>query len=245
MELLALTVSAPVASFRRPLDLNYQRTLLLPPPTTLIGLAGAALGLSDRDLWSSGGPLHELKVSALLQPSVRTGGAPGAARDMWSVLKVKSNRIAPERSPYFRELLFFARYTLLYGGSQELLEALSEAFCDPVYPLSLGREDELLWVEGVPEIIALAPAECHRFSGTVVPGDIRYLEIQVALEEGIRIEPPVVETLPMGFVVNKKGVRTPVGRAPFTFLPLSLSLEIKGIQPVYVYRGRCFTWMNP
>ena len=53
MELLALNVSAPVASFRRPLDLNYQRTLPLPPPTTLIGLAGAALGMSPWDLWGT------------------------------------------------------------------------------------------------------------------------------------------------------------------------------------------------
>ncbi|RLA76728.1 MAG: CRISPR-associated protein Cas5, partial [Deltaproteobacteria bacterium] len=104
MELLTLTVTAPVASFRRPLDLNYQRTLPLPPPTTLIGLAGAALGLSDRQLWASDGLLRELKVSALIQPSPHTGGPPGVARDMWTVLKIKNNRIA-ERSPYFRELL--------------------------------------------------------------------------------------------------------------------------------------------
>jgi len=244
MELLALTVSAPVASFRRPLDLNYQRTLPLPPPMTLIGLAGAALGLLDRDLWDPTGPLQELKVSALIQPSPYTGGAPGTARDMWTVLKIKSNKIA-ERSPYFRELLFYPRYTLLFGGSRNLLEDLARAFQDPAYPLSLGREDELLWVEELPEVLPLTPAESPRFSGTAVPGDIRKLETRITLREGTRIEPPMVETVPLTFVVDRKGVRAPVRRMPLTFLPFSLSLEIQGIQPVYVYRDRCFTWMNP
>lgn len=244
MELLTLTVTAPVASFRRPLDLNYQRTLPLPPPTTLIGLAGAALGLSDRQLWASDGLLRELKVSALIQPSPHTGGPPGVARDMWTVLKIKNNRIA-ERSPYFRELLFFPRYTLLYGGPRELLEDLARAFQDPVYPLSLGREDELLWIENPPEISSLIPAETPRFSGTAIPGDLRSLETRITLEEGIRIEPPVVETVPLAFVVDRKGVRAPVRRMPLTFLPLSLSLEIQGVEPVYQYQGRCFTWMNP
>ena len=155
MELLVLTVTGPVASFRRPLDLNYQRTLPLPPPTTLIGIAGAALGLSDLDLWSPDSPLLELKVSVLAQPSPYTGGPPGRARDMWTVLKIKDNRIA-ERSPYFRELLFYTRYTLLYGGPRDLLENLAEAFMNPSYPLSLGRDDELLWIESPPKISPLS-----------------------------------------------------------------------------------------
>lgn len=242
MELLALTVSAPVASFRRPLDLNYQRTLPLPPPTTLIGLAGAALGLSDRDLWKS--PLATLKVSVLSQPSSRTGGAPGQAQDMWTVLKIKNNRIA-ERSPYFRELLFYPRYTLLFGGPRDLLESLKEAFLDPVYPLSLGREDELLWLDEEPRLQPLIPAETATFYGTAVPGDIREMEARMPLEPGLKAQPPIVETVPLAFTVDKKGVRQPLRRVPLTFIPLSLPLEIKGISPVFQYDSRCFTWMNP
>lgn len=244
MELLVLNVSAPVASFRRPLDLNYQRTLLVPPPTTLIGLAGAALGMSACDLWGKNSPFKDLKVSALVQPSFRTRGAPGRARDMWTVLKIKNNKIT-ERSPYFRELLFFPRYTLLFGGPRELLESLKKAFLDPVYPLSLGREDELLWIEDEPQILPLTPAETATFYGTAVPGDIRELEVRMPLVPGLRAEPPVVETVPLAFEVDKKGVRAPLRRTSLTFIPLSLRLEIQGLSPIFRYRSRCFTWMNP
>jgi len=108
MKALWLKVTAPVASFRRPLDHNYQRTLPHPPPTTLWGLAGAALGLSDYEMWSSSSPLRGIKVSVVAL------NKPGLARDMWTLRKIKGNKIV-ELSPYFRELLFYARYILLYG----------------------------------------------------------------------------------------------------------------------------------
>ncbi|RLI56109.1 MAG: CRISPR-associated protein Cas5 [Candidatus Thorarchaeota archaeon] len=244
MELLVLTVTGPVASFRRPLDLNYQRTLPLPPPTTLIGIAGAALGLSDLDLWSPDSPLLELKVSVLAQPSPYTGGPPGRARDMWTVLKIKDNRIA-ERSPYFRELLFYTRYTLLYGGPRDLLENLAEAFMNPSYPLSLGRDDELLWIESPPKISPLKTAVHPLFSGTAIPGDIRNLQARITLKEGSQVDRPIVEAVPIAFSINRKRIRRPIRRMLFTFLPLSLSLEIDGIKPIYLYEDRCFTWMNP
>jgi CRISPR-associated Cas5-like protein len=113
--ILLVTVRAPVASFRRPLDHNYQRTLPMPPPTTLLGIAGAALGLSDRELWAPDSPVRELKVSVWMEEwkQEEPNRTPGRARDMRTVLKIKSGKIA-ERSPYFRELLFFVRYTLIF-----------------------------------------------------------------------------------------------------------------------------------
>jgi CRISPR-associated protein Cas5t len=170
--ILLVTVRAPVASFRRPLDHNYQRTLPMPPPTTLLGIAGAALGLSDRELWAPDSPVRELKVSVWMEEwkQEEPNRAPGRARDMWTVLKIKSGKIA-ERSPYFRELLFFVRYTLIYGGPEDLLRRLEEAFRDPAYPLSLGREDELLLMESIRWGEA-TPGE-PRFRGTILPVDLR------------------------------------------------------------------------
>jgi CRISPR-associated protein Cas5t len=136
----------------------------MPPPTTLLGIAGAALGLSDRELWAPASPVRTLKVSVWMEEE------PGRARDMWTVLKIKSGKIA-ERSPYFRELLFFVRYTLFYGGSEDLLHQVERAFRDPAYPLSLGREDELMLVEAISRGEA-APGAA-RFRGTVLPTDIR------------------------------------------------------------------------
>ncbi|MDR5696077.1 MAG: CRISPR-associated protein Cas5 [Armatimonadota bacterium] len=233
--ILVVGVRAPVASFRRPLDHNYQRTLPMPPPTTLLGIAGAALGLSDRELWAPGSPVLELKVSVWLT------GEPGRARDMWTVLKIKGGKIA-ERSPYFRELLFSTRYTLLYGGNEGLLKLLQDAFRDPAYPLSLGREDELALVEET----ALEEAEPGepRFRGTVLPVDIRQMSgIRPVLLPGAVLEPPVVENLPLRFTVDAKGVRNPKDPKPLSFLPLGTELEVPGV-PALRCRGRNFTWVN-
>jgi len=233
--IVAVRVRAPVTSFRRPLDHNYQRTLPMPPPTTLIGIAGAALGLSDRELWAPDSPVRGLKVSVWMEEG------PGRARDMWTVLKIKSGKIA-ERSPYFRELLFFVRYTLLYGGEESLLQRLEAAFRDPVYPLSLGREDELALVEEVK--LGTAIEGEPRFRGTVLPGDIRQVPgLRPILREGAVFEPPVVEMLPLGFTVDTKGIRHPERPVPVSFLPLGIEVEVPGVRALRIGE-RHFTWLN-
>lgn len=234
--ILCVSVRAPVASFRRPLDHNYQRTLPMPPPTTLMGIAGAALGLSDRELWAEDSPLAHAKVAVWMDTE------PARARDMWTLLKIKGGRM--ERSPYFRELLFFVRYTLLYGGGETLLLKLERAFRNPVYPLSLGREDELLLVEDA--ALADASEGEPRFRGTVLPGDIRQMRTRLPnLRPGIRFEPPVVETLPLGFTVDARGLRQPKRPTALSFLPLELELEVEEPKlPALRCRGRNFMWMN-
>jgi hypothetical protein len=206
----------------------------MPPPTTLLGIAGAALGLSDRELWAPESPVRGLKVSVWMDAE------PGRARDMWTVLKIKSGKIA-ERSPYFRELLFFTCYTLFYGGEEALLRQLAEAFRDPAYPLSLGREDELLFVEDV--LLAEASEGEPRFRGTVLPGDIRQMpNLRPILREGAVFEPPVVEMLPLGFTVDSRGVRSPEPPVPVSFLPFGVELEVPGVQ-AWWWEERAFAWI--
>lgn len=231
--ILRITVRAPVASFRQPLDHNYQRTLPMPPPTTLLGIAGAALGLSDQELWAQNSPLRDAKVSVYIDVE------PGRARDMWTLLKIKGNKM--ERSPYMRELLFGISYTLLYGGNEIMLQQLERAFQDPAYPLSLGREDELLLIEEVAiETISIGES---RFRGTVLPGDIRQMPIRPVLKSGIRFEPPLVEILPLGFELDTKRLRQPKHLVVLSFLPLELEVEMPHL-PALQYQGRNFVWMN-
>ncbi len=234
---LCVTIRAPVASFRRPLDHNFQRTLPMPPPTTLLGIAGAALGLSDRQLWAADSALRYTKVAVWMDAEL------GRARDMWTLLKIKGNKIAG-RSPYFRELLFFVRYTLLYGDEEMSLRKLEQAFRDPMYPLSLGREDELLLVEDI-ALEEVSEGE-PRFRGTVIPGDIRQMQTRLLnLQAGIRFEPPVVETLPLGFTVDARGLRQPERPTTLSFLPLELELKVEAPQfPALRCQERNFTWMN-
>lgn len=207
----------------------------MPPPTTLLGIAGAALGLSDWDLWAENSTLRRAKVAVWMDAE------PGRTRDMWTLLKIKGSKM--ERSPYMRELLFSVRYTLLYGGDEVFLRQMEQAFRDPVYPLSLGREDELLLVEEIGVNVA-TEGEPY-FRGTVLPGDVRQMRVRPLLRPGIRFEPPVVETLPLSFVVDNKRIRHPQCPATLSFLPLGVELEIEEPRVHALQcQGRNFVWMN-
>ena len=230
---LCVKVSAPVVSFRRPLDHNYQRTLPMPPPTTMLGLAAAALGLSDWQLWGERSPLQGLKVA------VWTDEEPGHAQDMWTLLKIKGGSLT--RSPYFRELLFRARYTLVYGGDKNILTELETAFCEPAFALSLGREDELVNIAQVGFCEATCGGSLLR--GTVIRGDLRRLGARPVLQPGARISPPVVERLPLRFTIDRSGIRHPQDYTLLTFLPLSLEAEVSSL-PTLQCGGRNFVWMN-
>ncbi|MCD6086771.1 MAG: CRISPR-associated protein Cas5 [Candidatus Hydrothermae bacterium] len=240
METLVLRVRAPQVSFRRPLDINFQRTLPLPPPTTLIGLAGAALGLSDYQIWNDENwrPLRELKVASLLLKQ------PGRGKDMMTVLKIKNNRIE-QRSPYFRELLFDVEYLVIYSGDADLLKRLKNAFNDPFYPLSLGREDELVEIVEMKEIQVSHGGPT--FYGTAIPGDIREYRIEIIdfdNKKKVKLEPAVIENVPTRFSVQK-GRRVPIKKATLTFLPYLLKVKIADFeQEVFTISGRNFTWMN-
>jgi CRISPR-associated protein Cas5t/CRISPR-associated protein Cas5h len=162
---------------------------------------------------------------------------------MWTVLKIKGNKIA-ERSPYFREVLFFVRYTLIYGGNEELLQKLRVAFQDPAYPLSLGREDELAVIEEA--TLTTASKGKPLFGGTILPGDIRQMpKLRPVLRPGVILEPPIVETLPLGFEVDARGVRSPIAPMPFSFLPFGMELEVPECpwQPLCL-KDRNFVWLN-
>jgi len=231
---LGVRLRAPVASFRPPRDLNYQRTLPLPPPTTVVGIAGAALGLADAELWAEDGPGRKLKVAVLAE------GPAGRARDVWTLRKIVSGRIA-KRSPYPRELLVGAVFTLLYGGPRTLLERLAASFRDPAYPLSLGREDELALVEVDGIGIAPAGAAAGPVHGTVLPADLRRGAARPVLEPGARLEPLVVERLPLAFRVEG-GRRHPERYAPLSFVPFGTRIHPPPGLALLEWKGRAFAW---
>jgi hypothetical protein len=133
---------------------------------------------------------------------------------------------------------------LVYGGDEELLRRLEAAFRDPAYPLSLGREDELALVEEV--TLAEAAAGEPRFRGTVLPGDIRQMPgIRPILQEGAVFEPPMVERLPIGFMLDARGIRSPLSPVILSFLPLGVELEIAEPQWKPLRWGeRNFVWIN-
>jgi hypothetical protein len=180
--------------------------------------------------------LRELRVQVLAL------NQPARATDMWTLLKIKSGKM--ERSPYLRELLFDGRFALLFSGPNDLLERLQEAFRRPAYPLSLGREDELIQIDACEQVECTPASPPYQFFGTVLPGDLRMLNARPVLREGAAMEAAVVERLPMRFEVEKNGVRNPADEQMLTFLPYTLQVEIESWdRPVYRWGDRQFVWL--
>ncbi len=235
-EVIVARIRALSASFRRILDYNYQRTYPLPPPTTILGFVGAAMGLSDKQLWANNSPIRRLKISVL------TTKVPGFAKDLWSIKKIKQGKI-DTRSPYFRELLFFPEYLLILGGDKDILDKVEGALKDPTYALSLGREDELVRIVNLRKDVIKEGSNI--FSGTILPLNIRKINFEPMLREGIIMEPPIVDKLPTEFTINKKGVRTPKNKKEYSFIPPTLTIKLKDTSlKAYSVEGRNFVWLN-
>lgn len=179
-------------SFRDPTSHKTQRTLYLPPRTTLLGIAGAALGVPKDRLES----LKHLHVSAVL------AGIEGVARDLWYYRSVKYEgrrgfSVGP--SLVFRDLLYKGRFILYFQTeNSEEIERIRNAFLDPVYALTLGMADELVRVESS-EITALRPWPWEKgVTNTIIPEDVRTgWRVKLPPEIHGRFEPPAVVRFPV------------------------------------------------
>jgi CRISPR-associated Cas5-like protein len=138
---------------RSPEDVRYHRTFDLPPRTTLLGFAAAALGLGERELyveWGGKAPLAEtLQVTSILEEIA------GHVRDHWTITKiversVKGKKKRPFPAMQVREQLFKPSYVLYFASTDEkLVENICGGIRNPSYPLCLGRDDELVRVSAV------------------------------------------------------------------------------------------------
>lgn len=155
---------------KAPEDLRYHRTLQLPPRTTLLGFAGAALGLNERELytrWNDGPPLSErLRVTALLNE------IKGHVVDHWAIVKFVEGK-EPFRAIQVREQLFRPSYTLYFASSdEELVKRIRNGIHDPHFALSLGRDDELVRVTSADMQLLRPLKQPFALSNILVPLDI-------------------------------------------------------------------------
>lgn len=118
------------ATFRNPEFQNFHKSFLLPPPTTLIGLAGASLGLCPKaaqDFFNEGFSFGVY------------GTSKGYTKDLW-----KYNTFDEQGSIILKEILYDNHFILVYGHEDsEKIETLCKAFVAPEYALTLGNNDSL------------------------------------------------------------------------------------------------------
>ncbi len=199
-------------SFRDPNTHKIHRTFPFPPRTTLIGLAGAALGFSEDTIWQE---FSDLKVAVVDISRESDIGGTGKAEDLIRYKKYKDSKI--ETSILVRELIYKPEYLIYYVSDNEThVEVLYKGFLNPTYALSLGRDDEIISVKSV-EKVELSTVDSGDFEETILPFNPKDQGFEIDLAGQKYFEPYSLVTLPSTFTV-KKNIRKPSGFRTYAFL---------------------------
>lgn len=162
MYLIIIKGIANTASFRIPESHTFQQTLPLPPITTLVGLVGAALGLSFKDA------MRFREDNGLYLGVI--GKHNGQLRDLWKYHKIKTGEVISD--VLLREYLVDFRMKLAIGSENAgSLTQVRDGFLNPHYALTIGNSDDLLKICKVGQIESLKSSPSSEFQNTVLSGD--------------------------------------------------------------------------
>lgn len=240
MENFVVEIQSQTASFRNPDFQNFHKSLELPPPTTIIGLAGAALGLP---------PLQAQEFFEESEFKVGIYGTfKGKCNDTWKYDRRHSKRglkYDPELDGSVIQKEFLIQNTFLIAFSsadKEKLEELFSAFNSPNYPLTMGNSDSLAFIKFI-----LTDADflkSDQLQNCIIEGDI--------INEVIRLTPekmefsiyqsssePITYDLPVRFEYESDyGKRTVSSISTFSFIreKMKINFEVEGLsyQDVFI-----------
>jgi len=214
------------ASFRIPESHTFQQTLPLPPVTTLIGLMGAAMGLSFEEVMA-------FKEKNRISFGV-IGSTLGEMRDLWKYNKVKTSEI--RKDILIREYLTdFSLFVGIFSEQREDLIQIRNSFCNPKYALTLGNSDDLLKITYISGVVNTETCQCAKFENTILPGNM-ILEYESAqditnLPITYKVRAPQVFLLPVSFDFNetKRKIKE---RREFTFVGSPIRLK----KPIFAHK---------
>lgn len=231
------------ASFRVPETHTFHQTLPLPSKTMMIGLMGAALGLSVEEA-------HTFSNENGIYVSVY-GKSKGIMRDLWNYRKVTVKNYSEEQiksrahySVLTREFLVYPKFMFVYASeNKDAIVKIHNAFMQPVYALTAGNSDDLLKITEISDVSDVNSDKLSKFENTVLPGDLsskcKYDVKSLLMNKPVTfsLRMPEVFSLPTGFTFNGD-VRSGVNLSPFTFI----SHEVNLSEPIdgYVLDGKNF-----
>ncbi|WP_179293883.1 CRISPR-associated protein Cas5 [Candidatus Methanoperedens nitratireducens] len=222
---LHIEIRGLTASFRVPHMYKYHRSLPLPPYTSVVGMFGAAIG---KDMATA----QEIFKSLKLKVGI-AGSYAGGCNDTWRVLTTKN----PENDVVERQILFKPIYHILFCGDESPIRFCERAFSYPVYPLSLGRPDDIANVI-VHDISECEPENLQILSNTVVIGvpSAQADESLFDIDKPINTGPcTLLYRLPVHFLFENGFAyeRTADEFRDFTFIgnhPITLKEQVKGFK---------------
>lgn len=223
MQGVRIDLSSQTASFREPRSQLYHQCLPLPPFSTLVGLAGAAIGISFAEVL---GLFKDERIHIGVK-----GISYGKGRDLWNYAKISSGT-AVKKDIITREFLCNVQLQVFYACDDvECIYRLQEAFKDPVYALTLGNSDELALCKNIVIYQDINPDWATEMSNCWLHGNISnnysfdWNKIQKP-DLNLKLVAPQVVSLPVDFDFKgmlRKGVRYEM----FSFIPEYIRLKEK------------------
>lgn len=231
MKSFCVEISTQTASFRNPEFQNFHKTLDLPPPTTIIGLAGAALGLSPN-------MAQDFFDNASFKVGI-TGFNKGRTTDTWKYNKRTSgmHMYDPllDGSVIKRELLIDNQFILSFSSdNEEAIDRLFSAFENPVFALTMGNSDSLAKVKKMGTDVSFTRQS--NLKNCLVAGDVVGEVFRNASENLTfsiyQTTEPITYDLPTRFNYSSDyGKRTVADVATFSFISheMQLNYDVEGI----------------
>lgn len=222
MNYCIINIKTQTSTFRDPDFQNFHKSLQLPPPTTIIGLIGASMGLSPskaQDFFYQ----HNFEIGIY-------GKTLGKTTDLWKYNNFKDGSII------HREILFKNNFLLAIGHENEkLIDNIVNAFLNPYYALTLGSSDSIAFIENIDLITEVAQNAI--LSNCLLPGDIVNEVIENA-DKGLEFSiystsDPITYNLPVKFHYESEyGVRKIIERKQFSFIGEEMKLNVlkKGVK---------------
>ncbi len=226
MEYLAINVKTQTSTFRIPEFQNFHKSYFLPPPTTLMGLAGAAMKLSPKET-------QDFFDSAKFDMGV-FGISQGKAKDLWKYRTLESKGLVGS-SIISKEIWFLNNYFIVYGAADHLLiDKLRSSFLHPGYALTLGSSDSLAKATVIEqfELSESTDVEHCILEGNIIEEVFENSDNNLGFSLYTTRE-PISCHLPVRFEYESDyGVRRVIKRKEFSFIGKKMKLNVskKGVK---------------
>jgi len=256
MKAVRISVSGYVNSFRVPTSHTHQATLPHPPRTTILGLMGAAFGLPpEKCLCKQYSEKFFFSVIETTQNDEKgnkyVSQQAGVLTDLWKYRKYERG-VFKTPSVLLRDGLYMHKWDIYIIPRQNenkndnekeeistpTLEEIVQAFENPKWCLSLGREDDLIRISEC-KIVELMPKKVSQLKRTIVQADFtssgNFKINMAAIEEYMKktgskyvgLKPAFTAKLPRYFIFEQNGARIGAEMVTYSFINSPVGFELQ------------------
>ncbi|MGE0589258.1 MAG: CRISPR-associated protein Cas5 [Cyclobacteriaceae bacterium] len=227
----AIEILSQTASFRNPDFQNFHKSLDLPPPTTIVGLAGAALGLS---------PLQAQEFFEFSGCKIGVYGVYlGKCSDTWKYNKeirdMRTYDPGKDGSIIQKEYLIYSQFIIAFESkNSNAISKLIGAFQNPKYALTMGNSDSLALIKNMEfdlPVVSSTDVENCLLEGDVIDSVIRFASEKIEFSIYSTSE-PLTYDLPLKFqYTNDYGRRTVSQVGTFSMIgkKMKLNYSVEGL----------------